>query len=104
MIPFDYLITTRLQQKDQFRPCIPVPIDSTKANPVPHSFEPDMPYEGLQTDSLSEYRGSMGHITENFPRGVDTLPAVPSALSGIQPAPINQPSVALGKYNVAGRL
>lgn len=104
MMPFDHLITTRLQQKDQFRPCIPVPIDSRKVNPIPNSYETDMPYEGLQTDSLSEIRGSISRASSNFPRGLDTLPAAPSALYGIQPAPINHPSVALGQYNIAGSL
>ncbi len=39
MIPFDNLVTTRLQKKDQFRPCIPVPQDQSALLPAPESFD-----------------------------------------------------------------
>jgi hypothetical protein len=100
MMPFDHLITTRLQQKDQFRPCIPIPIDSTKVLPTPASFELDLPYQGLQTNGSS---GMQAH-SMSFPRGSDTLPAVPSSLRDVEPNPVNQPSVALGQYNVYDKL
>ena len=101
MIPFDNLITTRLQQKDQFRPCIPVPIDSKETLPSPADYDDGTPYEGLQTGALADIRASISRATTQYPRGSDTLPAVPSALYGVQPAPVNQPSVALGQYGVA---
>jgi hypothetical protein len=101
MIPFDNLITTRLQQKDQFRPCIPIPIDSKETLPSPSDYDDGTPYEGLQTGALSDIRASISRATTQYPRGSDTLPAVPSALYGVQPAPVNQPSVALGQYGVA---
>jgi hypothetical protein len=104
MMPFDHLITTRLQQKDQFRPCIPVPIDSTKILPTPNAYDDGLPYEGLETSVLSDIQSSVSQTTASFPRGVNTLPAAPSALYGIQPAPVNQPSVALGKYDVSRKL
>ena len=104
MMPFDHLITTRLQQKDQFRPCIPVPIDSTKSLPTPDSFEYALPYEGLQTNGLSDIQASVSRSMSSFPRGADTLPAAPSALKGVHPNPVNQPSVALGQYNVYGKM
>ena len=104
MIPFDNLITTRLQQKDQFRPCIPVPIDSTKVLPSPEAYDSNMPYEGIQTDSLSEIKASVSRAISSYPRGQDVLPAAPSALYGVQPAPVNQPSVALGRHGVTNYL
>lgn len=104
MIPFDNSITTRLQQKDQFRPCIPVPIDSTTLMPAPSANDKGTPFEGLETGALSELRASAQRTIAQYPRGEDFLPAAPSALFGVQPAPVNQPSVALGSYNVAERL
>lgn len=104
MIPFDNSITTRLQQKDQFRPCIPVPIDSTTLMPSPNAYDNGSPFEGLETDSLSELRASVKRSLSQYPRGEDVLPAAPSALYGVQPANINQPSVALGQHNVARNL
>jgi hypothetical protein len=35
MMPFDWNLTTRLAQKDQFRPCIPVPIGPSAVLPAP---------------------------------------------------------------------
>lgn len=98
MMPFDNLVTTRLQQKDQFRPCIPTPIDSTKILPVPNAYDRGLSYEGLQIHALSKIKSNVNNNVKNFPRGSDTLPAAPSALSGVEPAPVNQPSVALGQY------
>lgn len=103
MMPFDNLITTRLQQKDQFRPCIPTPIDSSRVLPVPSSFDNGTPYEGLNTDVLSEIKSSVSRATTSYPQGQDNLPAAPSALYGIQPAPVT-PSVALGQHNIADKL
>ena len=98
MVPFDNLITTRLQQKDQFRPCIPIPIDSKQILPEPNAYDNGLSYEGLQINMLSKIKSSVKHSTKKFPRGLDALPAAPSALYGVQPAPVNQPSVALGRY------
>jgi hypothetical protein len=104
MMPFDNLIATRIQQKDQFRPCIPIPIDSTKILPVPSAYEDDMPYDELKTDVVSDIQASVSRAISNYPRGLDTLPAAPSALYGVQPAPVNQPSVALGNYRNVNKL
>ena len=98
MLPFDNLVTTRLQQKDQFRPCIPVPIDSTMPIDVPNHFDKGVPYQELEPTNM------VGQQRMSFPRGENNLPAAPSALQGVRPAVVNQPSVALGKYNVAGSL
>ena len=104
MMPFDHLITTRLQQKDQFRPCIPVPIDSVANVDVPISYDKGVPYQGLEPTNLQQLSSSMQKNIMSFPRGENNLPAVPSALNGVSPANVNQPSVALGAYNIAGKL
>ena len=104
MMPFDNLVTTRLQQKDQFRPCIPVPIDSTTILPEPNSFDKGNSYEGLQTSALADISSSINRAITSFPRGADVLPAAPSALYGVQPSPVNQPSVAYGPHNIAKQL
>ena len=95
MLPFDNFVTTRLAAKDQFRPCIPKPIDSAAVLPAPASFSKATPYEGLATDALSEVKAATERALSQFPRGEDVLPAAPTALYGIQPAPVNPPSVAL---------
>jgi hypothetical protein len=103
MMPFDNNITTRLQQKDQFRPCIPTPIQSQSILPAPNAFDNGTPFEGLDTGILSDIKASMERSMNKYPRGMDILPAAPSALYGVQPAPV-QPSIALGQHNVAGKL
>jgi hypothetical protein len=40
----------------------------------------------------------------SFPRGEDTLPAAPSALYGVQPAPINPPDLNLAPHGVYPKL
>jgi hypothetical protein len=100
MLPFDNMVTTRLQQKDQFRPCIPKPIQSDAILPAPDAFDKGSPFEGLERGALSELKASVERSLSQFPRGEDQLPAAPTALYGIQPAPVNPPSVALGKRHM----
>ena len=97
MIPFDNMITTRLQQKDQFRPCIPKPILMEAVLPAPNAFDKGTPFEGLEHGALSDLSAAMARSLSQFPRGEDQLPAAPTALYGIQPAPVNPPSVAYEK-------
>jgi len=104
MMPFDNLVTTRLQQKDQFRPCIPKPIDSSEILPAPTAYDTSKDrFEGLDTSALSEINASVARTMTQYPRGLDVLPAAPSALYGVQPAPVNQPSVAYGRYGNASK-
>ena len=103
MMPFDNNITTRLQQKDQFRPCLPTPIASQSILPAPNAFDNGTPFEGLETSVLSDIKASLERSMSKYPRGMDMLPAAPSALYGVQPAPV-QPSIALGPHNIAGKL
>lgn len=97
MVPFDWNVTSRLQQKDQFRPCIPKPIDSATLLPAPNSYDKNVGrFEGLEQDSLNEVNAGMIHAQAQFPRGEDVLPAAPTALYGVQPAPVMPPSIAMG--------
>ena len=91
MIPFDNMVTTRLQQKDQFRPCIPTPINSTAVLPAPNAYEPTTTYGDLQVGALADINASFVRGMSQFPRGEDVLPAAPTALYGIQPAPVGPP-------------
>jgi hypothetical protein len=45
MLPFDNLVATRLQKRDQHRPCIPVPVAPDALLPAPVSYEKNAPYE-----------------------------------------------------------
>ena len=99
MVPFDWNVTTRLQQKDQYRPCIPRPIDSKQILPAPNAYDrSNIIYEGLSIGGLSELGASVEQNMAQFPRGEDVLPAAPTALYGVQPAPVLPPSVALGSH------
>ena len=106
MMPFDNQVTTRLAAKDQFRPCIPKPIDSSAVLPAPTADESrDLAqFQGLDTGALSDINASMSRAVSQFPRGEDVLPAAPSNLYGVQPANVNPPSVALAPHGVAQRL
>ena len=106
MVPFDNYVTTRLAAKDQFRPCIPKPIDSSAVLPAPSAYEtPELAqFQGLDTGALANIHASMKRGIAQYPRGEDVLPAAPSNLYGIQPANVNPPSVALAPHGVASRL
>lgn len=103
MMPFDNMITTRLQQKDQFRPCIPQPKYQESVMPTP-SGTAGSPYEGADVGVLAEMNASYKRAMATFPRGEDTLPAAPSALFGVQPAPINPPDMNLAPYANVSKL
>ena len=99
MIPFDWAVTTRLQSKDQFRPCIPKPIDSAAIVPAPSAYDGpgSSRFEGLDTSALSELNASISRAVAQYPRGLDVLPAPPTALRGVKPSPLNPPSVAIAR-------
>ena len=96
MMPFDNQVTTRLASKDQFRPCIPKPIDSSAILPAPVPYVAPMDFNNLDTSGLSDYNAALSRGMTQYPRGEDVLPAQPTALSGVTPNPVNPPSVALG--------
>ncbi len=99
MMPFDNQVTTRLQAKDQFRPCIPHPIESDAIIPAPSPYEPQLGFEGLQTGALADVNAAMSRAMSSFPRGEDSLPAAPTNLYGVQPAPVNPPSTGYAQHN-----
>ena len=103
MIPFDNFVTTRLQQKDQYRPCIPKPIDSASILPAPMAYDQSNTFQGLDTGALADINASLSRAMNSFPRGSDVLPAAPTALVGVHPAPVNPPSLAMGPRKNVGR-
>lgn len=101
MIPFDWEISTRLQQKDEFKPCIPTPSGFKPVMPVPVAYDETLQFQGLEQDALNQYRASVERATRNLPRGVNVLPAQPSALYGVQPANVNPPSTGYARHGYA---
>ncbi len=71
MLPFDNQVSTRLQKRDQHRPCIPVPQNPDALLPAPSSFETnallneDVGVEGVQTmtRAFGEFNPSRGVLT-----------------------------------------
>jgi hypothetical protein len=101
MVPFDWEISTRLQQKDEFRPCIPTPTGSREVLPAPNAYDANSMFQGLEQDALNEYRAAVNRSVNKLPRGVDVLPAPPNALYGIQPSPLNPPSTGYARHGYA---
>lgn len=94
MMPFDNLVTTRLAAKDQFRPCIPVPIDSKAILPAPEPHSVAGSFGNLDTGALANTNAAFTRAMESFPRGDDVLPGAPTALQGVPGAPVNPPGTA----------
>ncbi len=65
MLPFDNLVTTRLQKKDQFRPCIPVPQDASAMLPAPESFDKLGQYMGDET-GMGQLVGGLQGAMQQF--------------------------------------
>ncbi len=96
MVPFDNLITTRLQQKDQFRPCIPKPQDPNALLPAPTHGNFAMQFDEIGEKGLADLSQIVQQM--NFPRGEDSIPVAPSALSGVDANMVNPPSIAYAPY------
>jgi hypothetical protein len=96
MIPFDNQITTRLQQKDQFRPLVPKPAAQDALLPAPREHNLVMRYESFGAQDLHAVAANM-----DFPRGLDMIPEAPSALVGVSTNPVNPPSLAMAPYVTA---
>lgn len=101
MVPFDWEISSRLQQKDQFRPCIPTPSGFSEILPVPSAYDASQQFQGLEQDALNQYRASVERSLSNLPRGVAVLPAPPSSLRGVQPAYLNPPDTGYARHGYA---
>ena len=104
MVPFDNLVTTRLAAKDQFRPCLPKPIQSDALLPAPTPFDKGSPFDGMETGALDNLKASVSRAMAQFPRGEDNFPAAGGNMYGWQPAPIHPPSVALAPHGIAPKL
>jgi hypothetical protein len=100
MTPFDNLVTTRLQQKDQHRPCIPKPVDQNSLLPAPLASEQGSPYESADQTTLESVLHNIQGAIYQFPRGEDAIPGAPSMLpSGVLANPVNPPSIAAAPYH-----
>ena len=98
MVPFDWAITTRLQQKDQYRPCIPTPIGPTAVIPTPAA--------SMSTGALfpGPYANSIASASRNAPStDVRTIPAQPSIIPRSQMANVNPPSMGFAPSNYMTR-
>jgi hypothetical protein len=80
MLPFDNMVTTRLQKKDQHRPCIPVPQKPDDLLPAPISYEKNALWD----------EGDAVRITGNYQqfnpaKGITTFEAGgPSSFAGYE--------------------
>ncbi len=98
MIPFDNYITTRLLQKDQFRPCIPKPVDQNALLPAPSPMDFGSQFDSATEKGLAEFGKNVATALHQFPRGEDEIPAAPTALRGIQGSEVNPPATAYAPY------
>jgi len=99
MIPFDWAITTRLQQKDQYRPCIPTPIGPTAVIPTPSANASAMGslYPG-------PYSNQIASASRNAPEtNVRTVPLQPSMIPRSQMANMNPPSMGFAPTSYMAR-
>ena len=77
MMPFDNLVTTRLQQKDQYRPCIPRPLRAEGVLPAPLSSSP-----------ITAAKYDAAATRQTFARDAGALPDGANELFGTQGAPV----------------
>lgn len=86
MLPFDNLVATRLQKRDQHRPCIPVPQSTDAILPAPISYEKNALFtqEGDGVDKeVQSIHGSFSQF--NPASGMNTFPALgPSSYTGYE--------------------
>lgn len=71
MIPFDNMVTTRLQQKDQFRPCIPTSVPQNALLPAPLASDPGSLYNDADAASMRATVASMEQVFATFPQTLD---------------------------------
>lgn len=77
MLPFDNLLATRLQKRDQHRPCIPVPQKPDSLLPAPISYEKNALYEDGE-DTMKGQVGALGGAFQQFnsAKGITSFAAV----------------------------
>ena len=100
MIPFDNGVTTRLQQRDQYRPCVPKPVAQDALLPAPLSYEEHGLYADMDGNPVQKLVPNMQPAFQNFPRGLDKIPAAPSALMGVAGNNVTPPSLAMDPMDV----
>jgi hypothetical protein len=99
MMPFDNNITSRLQQKDQYRPCLPTPMGPTAVLPTPSANMSAM--GGLLPGPYSNQQAA---ASRNAPEtNVRTVPAQPSIIPRSQIANRNPPSMGFAPINYMAR-
>ena len=98
MVPFDNQVTTRLQQKDQFRPCIPKPIAQDALLPAPLAYDTGSQYDNITVGGMGSIVSGLQEVFHQFPRGEDSIPAAPTALVGVASNDVNPPSIAMAPY------
>jgi hypothetical protein len=81
MLPFDNLVTTRLQKRDQHRPCIPVPQKPDALLPAPISYEKNAAFDAEEADvvkgEVAAFGGAFGQF--NPAKGIRDFAGGPSA-------------------------
>ena len=82
MIPFDNLVATRLQKRDQHRPCIPKPISEAALLPAPSAFDPAAPFDQSDDAAMGQLVGGLGSAFAEF-GGADAAGA-PSGYTGVE--------------------
>lgn len=98
MIPFDNQVTTRLQKRDQFRPCIPKPISDDALLPAPLAHDVGALYDEAAASQARARVADLEPAFAAFPRGVNDIPAAPSHLMGVEGNNVNPPALALAPY------
>jgi hypothetical protein len=99
MMPFDNNITSRLQQKDQYRPCIHTPMGPTGVIPTPSANVSAM--GGLLPGPYSNQQAA---ASRNAPEtNVRTVPAQPSIIPRSNVANMNPPSIGFAQSRYMAR-
>jgi hypothetical protein len=99
MMPFDNNITSRLQQKDQYRPCIPTPMGPTGVISTPSANVSAM--GGLLPGPYSNQQAA---ASRNAPEtNVRTVPAQPSIIPRSNVTNMNPPSIGFAQSRYMAR-
>ena len=82
MLPFDNLVATRLQKRDQHRPCIPKPISEAALLPAPSAFDATAPFDQSEDAAMGQLVGSIGYAFNEF--GGAATAGAPSGYVGVE--------------------
>ncbi len=86
MIPFDNQVDTRLQKRDQHRPCIPTPQNPAALLPAPVSYEKNALY-GEEENFVGNEVKSLNSAFKQFNpmAGISFEALGPSSFTGYEP-------------------